>query len=457
MSSGLGELFVELGTIGNVKDLEKFVAKVKEGATAIEKHMKLNDTATKATDNSLKGLINRVGRFKVAITAAIYLMNRFTNELVRSNQEFLQLTRQSDIALSTFNKWDSVGKMFGIQNVAGQIENLNKRLFELRLTGQGARGFQLAGIDPTGLDAEGIFERLRSRIQGMSNTQASYILEQMGLDPNLITILRLGRDEFENLWATVRRYNLTNTERKDIEKLNVQLQICFIKLKYIKDKAVLALLPAWRSLVQSFTRLAEGVFALNQWVEGIMNMKVGVKTLGEVIQSILVPALFALLAVTNPVYAIFLALYLIIDDFVAYMQGKRSLIGYFLEWIERLEDRINFESPKWLKDLLLIVQKADQLGNAIDKIRGKSGDGQVSTGRTGSAIIQQVTPVGMTLQPLSIGSNFGNWLNKHFGTIEERRGIKNTTINMTNNIVTDQPAETIENEISYLQYGDALR
>lgn len=451
MSSGLGELFVELGTIGNVKDLEKFVAKVKEGATAIEKHMKLNDTATKATDNSLKGLINRVGRFKVAITAAIYLMNRFTNELVRSNQEFLQLTRQSDIALSTFNKWDSVGKMFGIQNVAGQIENLNKRLFELRLTGQGARGFQLAGIDPTGLDADGIFERLRSRIQGMSNTQASYILEQMGLDPNLITILKLGRDEFENLWSTVRRYNLTDTERKDIEKLNVQLQICFIKLRYIKEKAILALLPAWKNLVQSFTRLADAVFALNQWVEGIMNMKVGVKTLGQVIQSILVPALFALVAATQPVYAIFLALFLIIDDFVGYLQGKDSLIGHFINAIADFQDKLNFETPKWIQDLLALTQNLTSLGDFIETIRNiKEGKkNEVSIPKLGFTASQLLNPQ-MAFSSW-LGAKAGEW----GGSITNND--KNTTINMTNNIVTDQPAETITNEVLYLQYGDALR
>lgn len=451
MSSGLGELFVELGTIGNVKDLEKFVAKVKEGATAIEKHMKLNDTATKATDNSLKGLINRVGRFKVAITAAIYLMNRFTNELVRSNQEFLQLTRQSDIALSTFNKWDSVGKMFGIQNVAGQIENLNKRLFELRLTGQGARGFQLAGIDPTGLDADGIFERLRSRIQGMSNTQASYILEQMGLDPNLITILKLGRDEFENLWSTVRRYNLTDTERKDIEKLNVQLQICFIKLKYIKEKAILALLPAWRSLVQSFTRLADGLFALTQWVKGIMDMKVGVKTLGQVISSILVPALVALFAAIHPVYAIFLALFLIIDDFVGYLQGKDSLIGHFINAIADFQDKLNFETPKWIQDLLALTQNLTSLGDFIETVRNiKEGKkNEVSVPKLGFTASQLLNPQ----------MAFSSWLGAKAGEWGSSitNNDKNTTINMTNNIVTDQPAETITNEVLYLQYGDALR
>ena len=41
MASGLGELFIELGTVGDSKELAKFVAKVKEGAEAIEKQMKL--------------------------------------------------------------------------------------------------------------------------------------------------------------------------------------------------------------------------------------------------------------------------------------------------------------------------------------------------------------------------------------------------------------------------------
>ena len=372
MSSGLGELFVELGTIGNVKDLEKFVAKVKEGATAIEKHMKVNDQATKSADVSLKGLISKVGRFKVALTATIYLINRFTNELVRSNQEFLRLTRQTDIALDTFNKWDKVGKMFGIQNMSGQIENLNKRLFELRLTGQGARGFQLAGINPMGMDAEGVLESVRARIQGMNNTQASYILEQMGLDPSLITILRLGKDEFESLWRTVKRYNLTGKERKEIERLNIQLQICAIKLAYIKDKIILAIMPIWTKLVQSFTRITDFIFNIGRLVQKISEIKVGVRTLGQVISNILVPALGILLAATHPVWAALMAIYLIVDDFVAYLQGKDSLIGHFINALADFQDKLNFETPKWIQDLLALVQNLTdlkELGETLKNIK----------------------------------------------------------------------------------------
>lgn len=448
MSSGLGELFVELGTIGNVKDLEKFVAKVKEGATAIEKHMKVNDQATKSADVSLKGLISKVGRFKVALTATIYLINRFTNELVRSNQEFLRLTRQTDIALDTFNKWDKVGKMFGIQNMSGQIENLNKRLFELRLTGQGARGFQLAGINPMGMDAEGVLESVRARIQGMNNTQASYILEQMGLDPSLITILRLGKDEFESLWRTVKRYNLTGKERREIERLNIQLQICAIKLAYIKDKIILAIMPIWTKLVQSFTRITDFIFNIGKLVQKISEIKVGVKTLGQVISSILVPALGILLAATHPVWAALMAIYLIVDDFVAYLQGKDSLIGHFINAIADFQDKLNFETPKWIQDLLALVQNLTDLKEFGETLKN------IKDGVKNEVSLPKLELTALKLQNPSmmlsswLGAKAAEWGNSL------TNNTKNSTINMTNTIYTDQPAETIQNEVIYLQYMD---
>ena len=448
MASGLGELFIELGTIGNVKDLEKFVAKVKEGATAIEKHMKANQEATKSSDNSIKGLINKIGKFKIAITATIFLINRMTNELTRTNQEFIQLTQQSNIALSTFNKWDSVGKMFGISNVAGQIENLNKRLFELRLTGQGARGFQLAGINPTGLDAEGVLERIRTRVQNMDNTQASYLLEQMGLDASLLKILKLGREEFENLWSTVKRYNLTDKERQDIEKLNIQLQICFIKFRYIKDKAIMALLPVWTKLMQSFARIGDVLISITEFAKKIFSIRIGVVTLGQAITGTLVPALMILLTVINPLLGLFTTLYLIADDFIAFLQGKDSVLGVFVNAIKDFQDKINFESPKWLKDLLALVQnitKLDDLGETLKNIKeGK--ENEVS-----------LPKLGFTLNDLLTSVGYGSLLGRKGAELGNKLTNKNTTINMNNTIYTDSPAQTANDELLYLQYGTAMK
>ena len=120
MASGLGELFIELGTVGNVQELEKFVKKVREATEAIEKNAK----AQNKQENNIQKTIKSFGTIVGAITAATYALNRLTTDLVKNNQAFLNLTRNSNIALSSFQKWDGIGKMFGIENIAERIKEI---------------------------------------------------------------------------------------------------------------------------------------------------------------------------------------------------------------------------------------------------------------------------------------------------------------------------------------------
>lgn len=398
--ANLGELFIQLGVIGDVKPLEDALNKTKEQIALTQTQVRLDNARAKALEkiqkatkradkqriakayqtekqlimqqaqeaginkqiNAHKALGQQVGKvvtgiaaFIGAVTAAAVAMNKLTNELVQSNQVFLDLTRTSDIALGTFQKWDNVGKMLGVQNAAQQIEGLNQRLFELRLTGQGARGFQLAGINPAG-DAESVMEQLRGRVAGMSDTSASYLLQQMGLDPKMLHLLRMSREEFEELGQTVRKYQLTPEQSKNIQQMNVQLQIAAIKLQYLKQRAVLSLMPAWTELVKSFARVTE---MLMRWGKAIKNANVWWKGLitgliyglariekvrlffkglseglskcitkipifGKLLGSLGTWARKALLPLT--------LLYLLLDDLAVYFEGGDSLIGRVMAW-----------------------------------------------------------------------------------------------------------------------------
>lgn len=485
MASGLGELFVELGTIGDSKELEKFVAKVKEGVVAIEKQMKLQDEATgkntksiKKNESGMMGLINKIGKYKVAIAVAIGFLNKFTNELVRSNQEMLNLVRMSDISLSTFNKWDSVGKMFGVEGLGGEIEGLNQRLFELRLTGQGARGFQLAGINPTG-DAEQVMEQIRSRIQGMDNTTATYLLQQMGLSPKMITLLRLGREEFENLWATVKRYQLTEKQRKEIEKMNVQLQIAFIKLRYLKDRAILALMPIWTHFIEAVTRIAEGLFAVGKFISRLVKyigqLKVGTTELSKVITGVLVPALITLGLIFKPVETIITIILLLIEDVVAYFQGGKSGLGYLLYFIDEIQQKINFETPKWVSDMLALVQNFGNIQGTLETIQNiKDGkQNKVSIPKTMKNVVENpATWLFMpNLMPLGVMSRMATkWIpqiNQGAANQEamtkasvkqpnvwqyQQSADKNQTINIDADIYTNSPINSIMDEVARTQF-----
>lgn len=336
----IGELFIELGVIGHPEEVEKFNKKIKETAKSMDLTLKSTIKANGGLQDLEKGFKAFTTALKTsAIIGIIKTIDTLNQSLVSSNQAMLDLTRTSDIALGTFQKWGSIGKMLGVNNVEQQLEGLNQRMFDLMLTGEGARGFQLAGINPVGQDAEGVLEQLRNRVSGMSDTAASYLLQQMGLDQKMLHLLRMTRDDFEELGRTIDKYRLTDDQTKDIQAMNIQLQIAGIKLKYLKDRAILALMPAWTQFLASLARVTEGLETAVKWVTDFISKS---PDLQSALKGVAV-ALGIIFAVAHPLLALFGALYLIIDDVMAYFNGGRSLTGAFMyrldEYISELKDK----------------------------------------------------------------------------------------------------------------------
>ena len=211
----IGELFIELGVIGNPQEVEKFDKKIKTLAKNMDLTVKSVIKGNNGLANFSKGLKAITTALKTSLfVTAVKTIDNLTQSLIQSNQAMLDLTRTTDIALGTFQKWDSIGKMLGVENAAQQLEGLNQRIFELMLTGQGAKGFQIAGINPVGQDAEGVLEQLRDRVSGMSDTAATYLLREMGLDPKMLHLLRMTREEFSMLQSEIKKYQLeTQKER----------------------------------------------------------------------------------------------------------------------------------------------------------------------------------------------------------------------------------------------------
>ena len=254
--ASLGELFIELAFEGDTSKAEEFKKKLLDVSKAQDK----NEMSVKKAKAAVLGYV-------AAITGAVFAIQKLTDSLIAQNQQWLNLTRTSDIALSTYQKWDSVGKMFGVNNAAEQIKNLNDRLFELKLTGANAQGFMLAGINPT--NAEDVMEQLRARVAGLSDTSASYLLKQMGLDPNMLHILRMTREEFSSLTYEMSKFQLTKEQRKSIQEMNFQIQIASQKLQYLKDRAILAILPFWTEFLKLITNTAVAISKFVGWFKNL--------------------------------------------------------------------------------------------------------------------------------------------------------------------------------------------
>lgn len=544
--ASLGELFIELGVVGDTKELDIALNTMKETVQAVDKQIqktqrliKYRQDLAKATDatekkliksvfadevkkdkllaqkdalnknieanknlaNGIAGVVKGIGAFVTAIAGAAVAVNKLTNDLVKSNQVFLNLTRTSDIALSSFQKWNSIGKMYGVDNAAQQLEGLNQRLFELRLTGQGARGFQLAGINPTG-DAENVLEQLRNRVSGMSDTSASYLLREMGLDPQMLHLLRIGREEFAALNKEMEKYRLTPEQSKSIQDMNVQLQIANQKLQYFRDKAVLKLMPVWVRIVKSFARVTEFLTKVIKkfkelsvvWHGVIVGIIYGlghIKPLQKIFKGILsfcnglvrrIPfvgkffgklgsfALKAMLPLT--------LLYLLLDDLATYFDGGDSLIGRVLDWGKERGSEIGDAFKKMfggdftggLGDLGEISsQILEDILKVLDRILTMLADfftlglwskfkeaispspllkklKKEKTGEAGGIESEQLGYVGSI--PLLDGKT------RRSITNNDNRTASTNTSNVVNQIIhiqTEQPAEAVTNEFVYAQ------
>lgn len=452
--ASLGELFVELGVFADTKEAEIFDKKLKEIEVSANKTVKKINENVNANDKlntSLKGLVKGFAGVVTAVTGAALVLNKIPNDLAQSNQALLNLTRTSDIAQGTFQKWNNIGKMLGVQSAAQQIEGLNQRLFQLMLTGEGATGFQLAGINPIGQDAEGVIEQLRARIVGMNDTAATYLLQQMGLDPQMLHLLRLSREEFEALGQTVKQYQLSPQQTKQIQAMNVQLQIASIRLKYLKDSAILAIMPAWIKLVESFARVTEGLAKFINWLNKA-------ETLGAKVTKILLGVAAAIGVVTaaiwaltaHPIIATITAIiglfYVLIDDVVAYMNGGGSFIGVFMKALEDFRKTGFFDDkvPEWLQFFVKAVDKVYEMWESFQ---------QGSNASTTELLQKDLnSPYIQTVKNEDGSYGFAEVMPRvepNLGTATQNIDNSNrtNTINMNNVINTQQPAQDIYNNL----------
>lgn len=468
--ASLGELFVELGVFGDVEDLKKAEKKIQD-------FIKTNDKAKKGQDDFSKSIKEGMKSFAVivtAITGAVYALDRLTASLMNSNNAMLDLTRQSDISLSTFQKWDSVGKMFGINNAAQQIENLNQKLFQLKLTGEGARGFQLAGIMPT--NAEDVMEQLRNRIKGLDNTSASYLLQQMGLDPKMITLLRLTRTEYEELTKEMSKYQLTEEQRQSLAKMNVQLQIANQKLQYLKDRILLKIIPIFIDLKTSFARvtimLAKFVNWLGKAKSGFALFTRSILTFGlikslpkvitmfkecsNIFSQIMskIPVLGSMFkglgAIFSRVLLPLTMLYLLLDDIAVFLSGGESVIGDIVNWGSKIGEQFTEALGKMfggdffagLGDLFATLIKVledvlQSLTNLLERILNFFTFGLWDKFRDWQGKDGFLNGASRFLIPTNPQQRLNNISNN-----------KNTNITQTNYIQTEQAADSIYNELT---------
>lgn len=321
----LGELFVELGTKGNTKELEKTLKQLKEAEKEVAAQIKLNKDLAKATSDEEKALIKKNYAQKQEIAAtekvinknkernktivegikgftrligtislAIGVLDRFANASAKSNQNILTLSQNSGIDVNTINKYASAarGLNYNIsreavaQSFAGLSENLRRlRTGEDVSTIPGALGLLPAvggrSFNAYGMNATQFMDALRDALKGVSDEWASDILGRLGLSTDLLPMLRMSAQEFaqvrnrfpsEDKMREEQAHSLELQEQRD--EIAKSFQEILIKLYPVLNdftKMLVELTPTLVSIINDLTPILIDVFELLQPIARFIN------------------------------------------------------------------------------------------------------------------------------------------------------------------------------------------
>ena len=101
--ASLGELFIELGVLGNdegakkvAKSIDEVIEKAQKAAKALKEQDKNTEKVNKTSHDTAKKIANATTKISAMITAisgAVVAVNKLTESLVRQNQYWITLTR----------------------------------------------------------------------------------------------------------------------------------------------------------------------------------------------------------------------------------------------------------------------------------------------------------------------------------------------------------------------------
>lgn len=362
-----GELFIQLAFKGDTSQAEAFKSKIKEVANEMNATVRVANKTNAGTNDLIKSFVRAAVAIKGVAIAYANLVSTLDN-----NQVWINLTRQTDLALNSLQGYAAVAnvmdKSFGMESAAQSIASLEQRLYEMQITGRGGEGFLMSGIMPYGKNATQVLEDVRNRIKGLSNTQATFLLNKMGIDPRMLGMLRMTREEFASLNKELSKYQLTDKQRKAIQKYQEQISIATKKIQYFKEKLVFALMPTFVKLAESLARVVEGISKAVDWYKKFWDgMSDGQKALVKISAALAALGLVLIGFLSHPAIAAFtaalIAIYLIIDDIMVYLEGGESVLGDILKWADEFVHDEN--SPKWLRDLVYVLTNAEKLKSLL--------------------------------------------------------------------------------------------
>lgn len=279
--------------------------------------------------------IGKIRNIATAIIVAVAAWDRMTNAMARTNQQFISFNQQTGISLDRFNGIAGAAMLsnynLDAKTVASSLQSLESNLASIRLGQGNIAPFQMLGINPVGKDAIGVIDDLRYALRGVDSATATNLIQQMGLSPEMLSMLRMSNAEFKELKETSKEFMLSPEQRKQMQSLSLELKRIHMSLAKIKDEVLLRFMPVLISLGQAIERIAKFFKGKN----GLYGLIFG----GALAGAAGVTA-FAFHPWITGITALAAALGLLLDDFLTWKTGGISVLGDFYESMSNFVDNL---------------------------------------------------------------------------------------------------------------------
>lgn len=292
-----------------------------------------------------------------SLTAGMAVMLHQAMETANGFRRFGAITGLSSEELQ---KWQYIAGQAGVnaEDVTSSIVAMQKQAAEIARGGGNPNAWGMLGLSPSANPFETI-AKLRESIKGLSPAIAHSLVENLGVGEGVFAMLEMTDQKFRQL---EKDFIVSKEQTKGINQISSAWSEVVWQINAVKNQLVAALIPALRPVLDSLKVLLAKMAEFTQWLNksttGAKVMKGILVTLATVIVAITggltallgiigaVTAAFALWAVISApitltiaaITAAVLLLFLMIEDFVGFLQGKDSMFGPLLKNLQDVQE-----------------------------------------------------------------------------------------------------------------------
>lgn len=287
----IGEFIIKIGTQGNTKGLDDAIKKMSEAEKKTRKQIKLMRDLNKATSDQEKELIKKNAaqqdeleglkavksqqdeltnsmkssmmtsiKFIGAIGATVTMLDRLGNSLLKSNQMYITFEKQTGIGIGRLNRMAGLAQLSGMglspEQVAGDLQGLQQKIFRLGMTGEGSGIFAQLGMNPMGMKSDQFIVALRQRTKGLREDQKSWILNELGLSQEWLNVLDLSNEKFKEYLKISTELQLQPQERAKLAKYTEIQQKNNMRWELAKQRLLISIMPMIQQIMEISSKIA---------------------------------------------------------------------------------------------------------------------------------------------------------------------------------------------------------